>query len=579
MESIDYWRRNYDELTPESNQEARRAHEIFNRLVRAAGSRPGVVPRLFIAKSEPKNISLPISIPDGSVIISAKTLEICGKDPTLGDDRLAFVLGHELAHLLKDDFWHMKFFSALKSEETEKSTDAQVLSQLREIAGSTDQVLAKELQADEFGIIYASMAGFNTSAIVNDDGKVNFFAEWLKAADPEYSEAAPKDPTHPTPEQRAETVRARLRQVLKNVQIFDLGVVFYQTGQFDRAAEAFEKFSTYFPSREVYHNLGASYHQLALKSYSPSGGHGPMLFKMSLSIDPTTRAKKITLRGGDDRQQLFEDRLQKAMDLYRRAISEDPAYVLSYNNLACALILRGREGDAYKAIGLLKDSLRLDPERLDTLNTLGVAFYYAENPAKAMEYFLEAHKIDPAYDLPLFNLGRLALETGKESEGRQYMLQYLELDKTSHWAAVARKLIKVEGTQQAVTISKAEEQPPEKVLGLRPGASDEELPREWGEPKTDEVALDRYPYRIGSFPNRLMTVSRRNRVEFIVASSGFAGKTAREVGMGSTREEIISRYGEPSGTLDSSQGFTLVYDSPKVSFNFRGGRLVSWVLF
>ena len=82
---------------------------------------------------------------------------------------------------------------------------------------------------------------------------------------------------------------------------------------------------------------------------------------------------------------------------------------------------------------MLKDSLRLDPGGSDTLNTLGVAFYYAENPAKAMEYFLEAHKIDPACDLPLFNLGRLAFITGQQ-EGVQAILGLV----ISNWTQKAR---------------------------------------------------------------------------------------------------------------------------------------------
>ena len=276
MGTIDFWQRQYEELTPENDSRAKRAHEIFDLLVKTAGSRPGVVPRLFIAKSEPKNVSLPIAIPDGSVIISAKTLDICARNTKAADDRLAFVLGHELAHLLKDDFWHMKFFNALKTAETEKQSDAKTLSELREIAGSTDQVLAKELQADEFGIVYAAMAGFNASAIVEDD-KVNFFVEWLKINDPFYSESAPKDPGHPTPEQRAETVRARLLQVAENVEIFDLGLAFYQTGQFERAIPAFQKFLTYFPSREVYHDLAACHHQLAIR-LRPKGGRSEPSF-------------------------------------------------------------------------------------------------------------------------------------------------------------------------------------------------------------------------------------------------------------------------------------------------------------
>ena len=335
-----------------------------------------------------------------------------------------------------------------RTAETEKQSDAKTLSELREIAGSTDQVLAKELQADEFGIIYAAMAGFNAAAIVEDD-KVNFFVEWLKINDPFYSEGAPKDPDHPTPEQRAETVKARLLQVVSNVEIFDLGLAFYQTGQFERAIPAFQKFLTYFPSREVYHDLAASHHQLAIKYYGLKEGGASPLFRMSVEIDPRTRASGIVLRGGEDPAYLFAEHLKKAIELYQRAISQDPNYVYAYNNLACALILRGEEGDAYKAIALLKDSLKIEPARSDTLNSLGVAFYYAENPARAKDCFLEALKLDPAYDLPLFNLGRLALQLGNESECRKYWSEYLKIDKKTPWAAVARKFLGIESSEPA----------------------------------------------------------------------------------------------------------------------------------
>lgn len=572
METIDFWQRQYEELKPENDLRAKRAHEIFNRLVKTAGTRPGVVPRLFIAKTEPKNISLPISIPDGSVIISGKAIDICFRDAKAGDDRLAFVLGHELAHLLKDDFWHMKFFNAIKIAETEKWPDTKTLSELRKIAGSTDQVLAKELQADEFGIIYAAMAGYNAPAIV-DDEKVNFFAEWLKAVDPSYSEAAPKDPDHPTPEQRAETVKARLRQVLKNVEIFELGLAFYQTGQFAKAIPAFQTFLTYFPSREVYHDLAASHHQLAIKYYRRKGKAASPLFKMSVVVDPRTRAGGIVLRGSDP----FAEHLQAAIDLYKQAISQDPAYVYSYNNLACALILRGEEGDAYEAVAKLIDSLKIEPARKDCLNSLGVAFYYTKNPAKAKEYFLEALKLDPAYDLPLFNLGRLALELGDESECRKYWSEYLELDTKSSWAVVAKEFLGMESPEPPSAQAAGQEK--ENARELKIGAYDEEVPKDWGEPRTQIVPVERYPYKISAFPNNLTTVSQNKEIQMIVASNGFTGKTGKDVGIGCSKADVVSRYGGPTRTLDTSLGFTLVYDLPGIAFNFQGGKLASWVLF
>jgi tetratricopeptide (TPR) repeat protein len=577
MESIDYWQSNYDELRPEKDQQAKRAYEIFERLLKAAGSRPGLVPRLFIAKTEPRNISLPICIPDGSIIISKKTLEICASDPVLSDDRLAFILGHELAHLLKDDFWHMKFFSAIRSAEQEKPSDAELLSEIKKIVGTTDQVLAKELQADEFGIIYASMAGFSTSAIVTDDN-INFFSDWLKAVDPAYSENAPKDPSHPTPEQRAQTVKTRLRQVMRNVEVFELGVAFYRTRQFELAIPAFEKFLTYFPGREVYNNLAACHHQLALKYLSDSkNGPGP-LFKMPLTLDPHTRARRIALRGKEkDPFDLFSEHIEKAIDLYEKAISLDTGYLPSRNNLACALTLRGREGDAYKAVGLLKDSMRSGPRRSDTLTILGVAFFYAENPAKAKDSFLEALQIDPSDDSPLFNLGRLAFETGQLDECKQYWSHYLELDKSSHWAAVVKELLKIENAEPVLHRPARKEK--EMVLGIEAGAPNEAVPENFGEPRVEDFTLEGKPYRISTFPNHIKTVSENREIQLICVQDGFAGKTSNDVALGAPLESVSSRYGTPDYTLNSSQAVTLVYDELGISFDFREGKLVSWVVF
>jgi len=576
METIDFWQRHYEEIKPENDARAKRAHEIFSRLVNAAGSRPGVVPRLFISKTEPKNISLPVAIPDGAVIISGRTLDICSRDTKAADDRLAFVLGHELAHLLKDDFWHMKFFNALKTAEAGNRADAKTLAELRAIAGATDQVLAKELQADEHGIIYAAMAGFDSRAVVDDD-KVNFFVEWLQAVDPAYSVNVPKDPDHPTPEQRAGTVKARLRQVLKNLEMFELGLAFYRTGQYDRAISAFRRFLATFPSREVAHNLAASHHQLAMKYYAGKAGGAPPLFRMSVAIDPRTRAGDIAQRGAEDAEYLFGAHLKEAIELYQRAIRQDPGYVRSYDNLACALILRGEEGDAYRAVVMLKDSLRIAPARKEALNTLGVAFFHTENPEKAKGCFLEALKIDPAYDLALYNLGRLSLEQGDESECRKLWLEYLKLDRKSPWAVAARKTLGVESP--ADSSPQGVEHERENVLGLQTGAYDEEVPRDWGAPETENVPLERYPYKVNRFANHLMTVSQNKEIGLILAFRDFSGRTARNIGMGSSKEDVVARYGDPDRSLESLSGFTLVYETSGIAFNFQEGGLVSWILF
>ena len=160
--------------------------------------------------------------------------------------------------------------------------------------------------------------------------------------------------------------------------------------------------------------------------------------------------------------------------------------------------MRGEEGDAYEAVAKLIDSLKIEPARKDCLNSLGVAFYYTKNPAKAKECFLEALKLDPAYDLPLFNLGRLALELGDESECRKYWSEYLELDTRSPWAMIAKEFLGTESPKPSSAQTAKQEK--EKAREVKIGDHDERVRRDWGTPRTQFVPLERYPYKISTFP-------------------------------------------------------------------------------
>jgi hypothetical protein len=176
---VDYWRAKYQELTPAEDVRAARAQTIFQRLVQVAGKRSGIIPQLFIAARDPWDIALPIALPDGSIILSRGVLDICYREPAWGDDRLAFVLAHELAHQLNDDFWHMRFFQAFEAATPPGWSPSQssptVLADMRRTTSDTEAILARELRADERGILYAVVAGFNPHAIVTADRSVNFF--------------------------------------------------------------------------------------------------------------------------------------------------------------------------------------------------------------------------------------------------------------------------------------------------------------------------------------------------------------------------------------------------------------------
>jgi len=571
-ERIDFWQRNYTAVTRESDPRVERAQQIFDRLVRIAGRRPGVEPRLYVIREDPI-ASLPIAIPDGWVVTSRRAIEFCYRAPKHGDDRLAFVLAHEIAHQLEDDFWHMKFFQAIETYE-KRSGDQKLLSEVRRIAALTDRVLAKELRADELGITYLAMAGFDPHAILGDAESGDFFQEWIAMLDP--ARLGPqKVRTHPEPSQRAATVKARLRQVAEQADLFDLGLLYYQAGDYPRAILAFDEFRRYFPGREVHHNLGAAHHQMALRLWRPlAEQRGEPLFKLSVSVDPLSRAHGATRGSPEGAARAFQRHIAVAIERYQTAISQDPAYLPAYRNLGSAYIA---SGEPYKAIAVLQDALKLAPRDAAALNNLGVAFVHAKIPAEARSHLDGARKADAAYDAPLFNLASLAHQQGNADEAARYAKMYLERDAGSDWAGIARSRFGA-GAPSAARAQDASSGP-EALAGLEVGAYDNEVPAAWGEPLTRSFRLEATPLRLARYPNGLMTVFQGDEVRLIAAGRSYSGTSRRGIRVGQTRQDVEARYGTPNQVLATTAGENLSYPSQGVSFSLREGRVTSWLLY
>ena len=516
-ERIDYWRNNYTELTAAEDPRVERAHQIFERIVYAAGRTLGVVPRLFILKRNPLNIALPIAIPDGWVIISQGTLDICYRHASRGDDRLAFVLAHELAHQLKGDFWHMQFFQALEASQAQGAHPLQTLTEIRRVLQETNSIWAKELQADEHGIVYAAMAGFQTHAIVAQDERGNFFQEWVEALNPErVSVSYQGSKSHPAPQQRAAAVQARLQQVVDKTAIFDVGLHFYQAGDYTRAIRAFETFLEYFPSREVYLNLAASHHQLALQMRQMQPLVDPVIpFQLSMAADLDTRARSVLSRGWNEPQARFQAHLDKAIAFYEMAKSLDPTYALAHNNLGCAYITNG---EPFKAIATLQDGLKLTPEAPDVLNNLGVAFFTANLAELAKSHLYKAIILDPRYAAPLLNLGKIAHEERQPAEARRLWRAYLRLDAVSPWA---ERLQRQDAALRVRRRPKVERrQTDERIRGLAVATFEDEMPTAWEPPKRMRLLfLEEAPLTLRRYPQGIMTFAQGGEIVMIFAEA------------------------------------------------------------
>jgi tetratricopeptide (TPR) repeat protein len=577
-ERIDYWRTKYQEL--QADPRAARAQVIFQRLVQVAGKRPGVVPRLFIAASDPWDLALPIALPDGWIVLSKGVLDICYQEPTLGEDRLAFVLAHELAHLLRDDFWHMRFFQATEADHAQQPVPREFLEEVRRTTTATDHLLPRELQADEQGIIYASMAGFNTHAIVTTVPARNFFADWVRALDPRRIGGVSAESMRPTPQERAEALRAHLRQVVGETGAFQVGLWFYYAGDYPRAIRAFDHFRAFFPSREVLHNLAVSHHQLALQAYQTWRRDVPAVpFELSLAIDPLTLASRIYLegpkRGGRvtpaDSAVLFRQHLDEAIAGYREAITQDEDYILSHLNLGSALIVRGGQteksgfnADFTEAVTTLQRALDRAPNTPDTpalLNTLGVAFFYTGLPAHAKEHLRRAQALAPTYTAPLVNLGHIAHTEHREAEAQRY------------WSEAQRL------AGPTAPMPPAQKQPIEQVLELAIGQLEDNVPAHWGTPAKSTIRVGEEVFTLATYPMAVMTLARDGEIRMLMARDGYRGISARQITIGQEAQNVLTHYGPPTRRVVTTYGQNWSYDTHRIAFQLRDGKVVSWLVF
>lgn len=358
----EFWINKYGEI--KESAVSIRAQEVFNRVLAAADKRVGIEPALYIIKYD--GVPWAQSLADGSIILTKKGLEFCYKNQSLdeGNARLAFVIGHELAHQFNGDFWEYRF---LRTAEESKN-GMQAFQDIKELAKNREMLLAKELQADQYGIIYSALAGYKTDAIVSKDE--NFFHEWAEKENPQiYSQIDLLQ----LPRKRATAVAMRLKEVADRIALFHLGVISYHISRYDDALSLFNRFASYFPGREVYSNIGTIYLRKAYEKFLLSRTPDSFPFLLSFGIDIKTRAETIKISRGftEERYREFKRLIKIANENLKKAIEYDPFYQEAKNSLGCVYIL---ENKYYDAVSILEEALKSSPDNRKIQNNLAIAY-------------------------------------------------------------------------------------------------------------------------------------------------------------------------------------------------------------
>jgi len=570
-ERIEFWRSNYHELTPAMDSRVNQAQEIFRRLKYAAGVGEEERPSLYIMAEDPYQISLPIAIRDKWVIMSKRVLDICFSDKKNGEDKLAFVLGHELAHLLHDSYMHIELFNAIDKLQSQGSGTEISIDKLRRLVAKPEHFAYREFEADERGITYAAMAGFRTGAVIDDRGGRSFFQEWQDAQG--IGRYLPENisDTHPVIELREQELLKQLKTVDNRAQLFNIGMMYYSAGNFEKAAQYLSEFLPDFPSREVYHNLALSFHQLAIRRYLEASPQRELDAKFNLVADPDSRAIYASAHREGKQQESYTSLLNKAIKFYKKAMQLDPDYQIVYANLGAAYIF---SGEPYQTIALLRDAVQKWPANSDLHNVLGVAFFQIDKKSDALNQLNMAYRQDrnPA---AMYNLGKVFYSMEKISMAREYWGEYLKIDSSSYWARKLRNKYQMQAPLQSHR--GLPELKFENIKGVQVADYVQDIPSSWQLMRSYDLKDHRQ--KILQYENGIETILQGDAISMIKVNSNYKGETKLGVTIGSLDGNILKQYGPPAMDLTVNNDHYWVYPNQGLSFQINNHNLVSWIIY
>jgi len=536
----------YGEVAAIDDPRVARAEAVFQRVLAAADKKANRFPRLVMLQSGGEPWAL--SLPDGSVLVTQGALRICyeGAEAGVGDARIAFVFGHELAHLAKDDFWHRPAFAAVRRH---LGADDE-LGRLRESASDLRQ---KELQADSYGVVSMAMAGYDPGVVLSD-GDGGFFEHWAaEVLGP--TRRRDRDPTHHTPRERADFLRAQLQRVVDHLVYFRFGVRLYQIGSYEDALALFSEYRKEFPGREVFNNIGLTHYQLALESLAACDPAAARAFRPALSVDLQTTEAVAGLRGpsaegigGDPCREAREgirEELGHAVRNLQFAADRDPAYLPARLNLSAALILLGRHSEA---LGVLDQALAAHPGDPAARINKAVAFHlFGKANAvaagdRALELLGEAEAAPAFRAQAIYNRAAVLQDLGRAGEARAAWQRYLQVEPLGAYAAGVRERLS--------------EPPPPPMRRTAGGPSAPVVPGVATATADRALAgLETHSFTLGTLSG---AVARRPGLRVLVLGSRVE-MVEEDLPRPRDAEELRREYGEPERTLVTAQGRTWVF--------------------
>ena len=392
----------YGLIDPAAQPQVARVYQVFERVQDVADKRGNRMPQLSVVNQEHNPWA--IALPDGNILLSLAAIRLCYRNvtPSAGDARIAFVIGHELAHLAKNDFWDMEVYLAIagggqaESARAHPTADQGVTRVMKRVLAESARAhptadpaseaerrqrraaaWSKETEADDLGFLYAGLSGYPVHTLfqATDTPQDNFFLLWTSGA---RNDAVLQD-LHPPPEERAAFLRSRLARLAEEIGLFRLGLRLAHFGACEQAVFFWRHFLQIFPAREVYNNLGACHLQRAQQTLPAAASYWlPVLFDAASRAEPLL-AGQTTHPAQESNRALppvLPDKaghdLEQAVEYLEQAAAADAGYLPARLNLATAHFYRG---EIFKARAALEEAVHIAPQQQEVAGWHALLLY------------------------------------------------------------------------------------------------------------------------------------------------------------------------------------------------------------
>jgi len=372
---------------------------------------------VIIIDSDEKNAW---SLPNGQIFISKGMLQFVETrieydDHVDIDDILAFILGHEITHVVNRDVERSnEAIGLIKNAFAGKEFDLLNLSQ------SFNRV--DELYADKNGVLLAYRAEYNPiaamklwNATVEVDGDTDFAGG------------------HPTLKLRKDNLVSYLNSDVKTAYgQFSLGVkamLSVPNPDYRKAIQKFRHFLAYFPyDKQALNNIGAAIYKTLWPDDEKKRWPGGWRLKFDIELRTSLPPMPVKSPG----------EIEEAIYYLELALRQDRRYKAAHLNLANILQTIGKFSEAEEEyLAALQSDEKYEPAH----NGLGVLYYRQAKWESGIKSLQQTLKYNPNFLEAQYNLA-LAYQKNSNREAIREWEQYLTLDDESFWAEKAREYLR-----------------------------------------------------------------------------------------------------------------------------------------